>query len=403
MRAPRISAVLAGFALVGFALAGCGSSDDKSSVGSTKVLEIGVVAPLDAGLTEFGHGIRNSVQLAVDQANDDRTIPGWRIEVRALDDSSDPATGEAAAKQLSADSNLIGVVGTYNSGVAAKVAPVLHSAGVTMISPGNTDPALTVGSDPANPARPYDTYFRMVANDSVQAPFLADQAKKRLHITKAFVISETKPVSKGLADTFAEVFAKDGGTVVKRTVVPDGTTDFASAVAAVVGSSPDLIFFGGEYQVGARLRAAATAAGLKVPMMGGDGLKDDAYISDAGAATEGDYASSIGAPAESEDSASDFITAYKAAGFKDRVTDFGPYAYDAANLLIKAAAKALDGKSRVTASVRTAIRDEIQATDGKGASGDLGFDKYGDTTSKVLTLYKVSGGHWTAEVTSEVS
>jgi branched-chain amino acid transport system substrate-binding protein len=398
----RIVSVVAGLALLGTVLAGCGSSDNESS-GEDKVLEIGVVAPLNAGLVDFGRGIRNSVQLAVDQANDNDTIPGWRIEVRALDDSSDPAVGEAAAKQLSADANLIGVVGTYNSGVAAKVAPVLHQAGVTMISPGNTDPALTVGPDPANPARPYDNYFRMVANDSVQAPFLADQAKKRLHATKAFVISETKPVSKGLADTFADVFGKDGGTVVKRTVVPDGTTDFVNALAGITAMSPDLIFFGGEYQVGAKLRAAATAAGLKVPMMGGDGLKDDSYITDAGAASEGDLASSIGAPAETEKSAKEFVAAYKAAAFKDRVTDFGPYAYDAANILIKAAAKALDGKKSVTSAVRTAIRKDVQATDDEGASGKLGFDAYGDTKYKVLTLYKVSGGHWTAEVTSEVS
>ena len=390
-------------AVLGLVAAGCGDDDDDEVASETeKVLEIGVIAPLDAGLVDFGRGIRNSVQLAINEANDDDAIPGWRIELRALDDSSDPATGEAAAKRLSADSNLIGVVGTYNSGVAAKVAPILHQAGVTMVSPGNTDPALTVGTDPTQPARQYDTYFRMVANDSVQAPFLAAQAKD-LEVTKAVVISETKPVSKGLADTFAEVFAKDGGTVTERIVVPDGTTDFAATVSQAMPDKPELIFFGGEYQVGAKLRAAATAAGLKVPMMGGDGLKDDAYIADTGEASEGDLASSIGAPAETSESAADFMAAYKAAGFKDRVSDFGPYAYDAANIIIEAAADALDGKESVTAGVRAAIRKAVQAASGEGASGKLGFDEYGDTKFKVLTLYRVKDGQWAAELTSAVS
>ena len=40
-----------------------------------------------------------------------------------------------------------------------------------MISPGNTDPALTKGSDPAKPQRPNATYFRLVAADDVQGPF----------------------------------------------------------------------------------------------------------------------------------------------------------------------------------------------------------------------------------------
>src|SRR5437870_301750 len=95
-------------------LAACGGSS------SDHVVTIGVVAPLKSGLVEFGHGIRNSVQLAVDEANARHAIRGWRIEVRAVDDSSDPAVGEAAAKQLAADDSVIGVVGTYNSGVARK-------------------------------------------------------------------------------------------------------------------------------------------------------------------------------------------------------------------------------------------------------------------------------------------
>ena len=113
---------------------------------------------------------------ALVEANRRNAIPGWKLEVDAADDSSNPATGEAAARRLAKDSALIGVVGTYNSGVAARVAPVLSKAGIVMISPGNTDPALTVGSDPAHPARPYPNYFRMVASDSVQGPFLAKAA-----------------------------------------------------------------------------------------------------------------------------------------------------------------------------------------------------------------------------------
>jgi branched-chain amino acid transport system substrate-binding protein len=186
-------------------------------------------------------------------------------------------------------------------------------------------------------------------------------------------------------------------------VVPDGTTDFINALGQARDSKPDLIFFGGEYQVGAALRKAATAAGLTVPMMGGDGLKDDSYISTTGAASEGDVASSIGAPAETSESAAEFIDAYEAAGFKERVTDFGPYAYDAANMIIRAAAEALDGKSRVTAAVRRAIRAAVQETSGSGASGKLGFDEFGDTKYRVLTLYRVKDGQWTAVVTSAVS
>ena len=60
-----------------------------------RVVTIGVIAPLDAGLTSFGQGIANSAQLAVDQANKSKAIPGWKIEFKAVNDSSDGPTGAA--------------------------------------------------------------------------------------------------------------------------------------------------------------------------------------------------------------------------------------------------------------------------------------------------------------------
>lgn len=406
----RLGALAATVLLV-VGLAGCGDDDttaDEASgaTASEAVVTIGVIAPLDDGLVDFGHDIRNGVQLAVDAANDADAIPGYTIELRALDDSSDPATGKAAAEELASDPTVIGVVGTYNSGVAREVAPVLDEAGITMISPGNTDPALTLGDDPADPQRRWAHYFRLVAADDVQGPFLVSQAREE-GLTKAAVISETKPVSKGLADVFAEDLAAAGGAVVHRQVVPDGTTDFGDVLDAVAPLAPDVLFFGGEYQVAAALRKQATEAGIDAPLMGGDGIKDAAYIESAGEASEGDLASSIGRPVRDSDAAADFLAAFDAAGFEEGPGDFGPYAFDAANLLIEAAAGVLDKEpedgATVTAGQRDAILAAVADADAEGASGPLAFDERGDTRTKVLTLYRVEGGEWRAVRSEEVT
>ena len=34
-----------------------------------------------------------------------------------------------------------------------------------------------------------------------------------------------------------------------------------------------------------------------------------------------------------------------------------------------------------------------------GATGPVAFDEFGDTTTKVLTVYKVTGGKWVADKT----
>jgi ABC-type branched-subunit amino acid transport system substrate-binding protein len=49
--------------------AACGDDDQGGSSALTRVARIAVIAPLDDGLVQFGQGIRNSVQLAVDEAN----------------------------------------------------------------------------------------------------------------------------------------------------------------------------------------------------------------------------------------------------------------------------------------------------------------------------------------------
>ena len=353
-----------------------------------KVVTIGVIAPLDAGLVEFGAGIRNSVQLAVDQANKNKVIPGWEIELVAIDDSSDPAVGVANAPQLVDDEHVIGVVGTYNSGVAAELFPLLAPTSLAMISPGNTLASLTLGDDVANPVRPYEGYFRLVASDSEQAPFLAESVNN-LEYENVAVVSEEKAVSQGLADAFVSAFT---GTITVQQTVPDGATDFSGFLdEALAGAAPDAIFFGGEYEVAATLRTQATERGFEGPIVGGDGIKGQDYVDAAGAESEGDLASSVGVPAAKLKTAKKFFKDYKLGGFDEPATDFGPYAYDATNLLVLAARDVLDGEDEIPADARAQVVSILQDAKGKGVTGRLQFDEFGDTTNVVFTLYRVQG------------
>jgi len=374
---------------------GCG---DDSGDGMT--VTIGVLAPLDAGLTQFGRGIRNSVQLAADEAREAHLLPGRKITVVAVDDFSDPDVGRRNAPQLLQDPTVIGVVGTYNSGVASAVLPSFAAAGIALVSPGNTDPALTLGPNRADPMRPYDNYFRMVANDAQQGGFLARVAAE-LGIHTVAVISDAKQVSQGLANDFRDAFVAAGGTIVSFEVVPDGDTDYAPYAQRAAAAAPQLLFFGGEYDHAALLKQAAVTAGLAVPLMGGDGIQADEYIAAAGAAAEGDLASSVGAPVDREPNGPAFLAAYAARGFAEPPSTFGPYAYDAANILLSAASGALARHQHVDAAVRADIIARVQVmtnamliTAHGTVTGQIGFNAFGDTINPVLTIYRVEGGHW---------
>jgi branched-chain amino acid transport system substrate-binding protein len=136
--------------------------------------------------------------------------------------------------------------------------------------------------------------------------------------------------------------------------------------------------------------------------MGGDGVQADEYIAAAGASSEGDLASSVGAPVALEPGGVAFLAAYDAHGFDEPPSNFGPYAYDVANILLSAASQALEGHDSIDDAVRTAIIARVQAITNatlinpSGAvTGEIGFDAFGDTIHPILTAYRVVDGHWT--------
>lgn len=180
-------------------LTACGSRDDKKSgdsgqAGSSTTVTIGVDAPLTGDLSALGLGIRNSVELAVKQANEKNEVPGVKFQIKGLDDTGKPAPGQQNATQLVGDKDVIGVVGPLNSSVAQSMQQIFNDANLVQISPANTGVALSQGEKWASgvKARPFKSYFRTATTDAVQGPFAADYLIKDAKKTKVFLIDDQK-------------------------------------------------------------------------------------------------------------------------------------------------------------------------------------------------------------------
>ena len=372
----------------------CGGGEEEETGGGasqgTKVVKIGVIAPLSGDLTATGNGIKNSVDLAIRQANEKNKVPGWRIELAAEDDAAKPDVGAQAAAKLASDSAVVGVVGTYNSSVALQVAPVLDRANIVQISPANTNDTLTRGQNPASPVRPYKNYFRTATLDSLQGGFAADYASTDLKARNVAIIHDKKAYGQGLADSFRTRFEKNGGKVVATETINPGDKDFSAVLSKIKPLNPDLIFYGGEYPEGSLISNQAKGPqAMRVPVMGGDGIVDPTYGKTAGAAANGDYGTSVGAPPESLDSAKQFIADYQAAGFRDTYTAYGALAYDATNAIINSLPTALGSATSVDDNVRRKVIEAVAKVDFGGASGKVAFDTFGDNVTKTLTMNRV--------------
>ncbi|WP_344221878.1 branched-chain amino acid ABC transporter substrate-binding protein [Kribbella sancticallisti] len=387
------------------ALTACGSRSNDEGGGNsgeaTKTAKIGVIAPLSGDLSALGLGIQHSVELAVKQANDSNAIPGWKLEVSAQDDEAKPDVGKNAATALASDADVIGVVGTLNTSVSQQVQPVLAPKNIVQVSPANTGPGLTQGADwQKNPKRPYPTYFRTCTTDAVQGPFAARYLYETAKITKVATIHDKKAYGQGLVGTFTEEFKKLGGTVVAAETINPDDSNYQAVVSAVKPSAPQAVYYGGEYPQAGPLSQQMKAAGLNVPLMGGDGIYDPKYIQLGGKTAAGDLATSVGAPVDTLASAKKFVEDYNAGGFKEPYAAYGGYSYDAANAIINALKESLKDAKDVE-SARQATVDALGKVSFDGVTGKVAFDQYGDTTSKVLTVYKVDGTKWSTVETKD--
>jgi len=387
----RWRGVPAAVLVVGVALSACSAAPAQvmAPCDTAKgTLVIGVIAPLSGDLSAVGLGIRNAADLALDQANAACRVPGYRLQLQVEDDEGDAAVAERAAERLAEHPSAVGVIGTLNSSTAEAVQPVLNRVGMVQISPANTSPMLTLGTDDT-PQRPFATYFRVSPTDVAQGAFAARELVQEQGLDRIAVIDDGKAYGVGLADEFVREATRLGARVVDREEVDEQGSEFTSVVDGVRSLDPDAVFYGGEYAVAGRLSKQLADSGLDVPLMGGDGIHSAEYIQLGGRA--GDLATALGAPVDDLPSAQPFVAAYAAANYPEPFETYGVLSYDATTVLLAALAQTV-AEGGWSDDRRADMVAHVAATDLEGAGGPLRFDEFGDTTNRVLTVYRVQDG-----------
>lgn len=388
-----------------FALAACGERGDNSSTGSEggdKTLTIGVISPTTGDLSALGLGIKNSVDLAIKQANESGKLGDWTLKIEAEDDEAKPDVGRNAATKLTSNKDVIAIVGPLNSSVGQTIQQVTEDAGIALISPANTNPQLTRGKNFADaPERMYKTYFRTCTTDAIQGPFAARYLYETAGIKEVATIHDNKAYGKGLVDAFAKEFEKLGGTIVAAEQINPDDSNFAATISAVKSGNPKAVYYGGEYPQAGPLSNQMKTAGLDLPLMGGDGMYTPKFIELAGASSDGDLATSVGAPTEELASAKQFVEDYEAAGYADAYEAYGAYSYDAATAIVEALIKAGPDTINNAEEARAKVIENLSSVSFDGTSGKVAFDEFGDNTSRVLTVYQVTNGAWKPVETKE--
>ncbi len=394
-----------------------------ASTGATpaKTITIGVDLPLTGVEGRAGTSTLNGVRFFVQRHP---VLDGFTITIDARDDpgtgSSDIARGLANLNSLIAQPRVLAIVGPFDSSVARAQIPVANRAHIALVSPGTSsrcltkEPFLPAALNPArtpiscsaaglpSPAelRPtgVNNFFRLSTTDELQGPAAADYATKQLHLERVAVLTDGEAYGQGLADSFTARFINLGGTVVARMDLdPSKAIDATAFLQAAKNAGAQGVYYGGTSANHACvLRSQMTSvfgADSAAPLLGGDGIAlDPACVNDAGATAAGIYATVPAADAEQIAGAAPVIKAFRSQF--GRPEDLGPgtiAAYDATGVVYDA----LDRSIRASAGnlpARDSVVAELAATTAySGATGVFGFDEQGDTTLRLVSIFRPAG------------
>jgi branched-chain amino acid transport system substrate-binding protein len=312
--------------------------------------------------------------------------------------SCDDATAQAAkwdsgkcsqnGNAYAANDAVIAVIGTFNSGCAQIIIPLLNAApdgGIAMMSPANTYPCLTVnlpgGCAASEPAKYYPNgtrnYARVAPADDYQGAFVAEFMKKQ-GIKSVYILNDKEAYGLGVATTTRKAAESLGIKIAGFEAWDPKATSYTSQMQKIKSTGADAVFLGGLIdENGAQvIKDKVAVLGPNdgaVKLLAPDGFTTQATIDEAGPAAKGMFMSIAGVPIdEFKGAALDFIDGLQNGPLQGKAIDpYAIYGGQAAQVMFDAI-EASDGS-------RADVIKQLFATEvTDGLLGSFKFDENGD-------------------------
>jgi branched-chain amino acid transport system substrate-binding protein len=341
----------------------------------------------------------------------------YTIGYQGCDDSTAQAAAWDAAKCTSngrayaADKSVLGVLGTFNSGCAKLIIPLLNRASggpVGMVSVANTAVELTHTAPWTAPGEPgvyYPTgkrsYVRVSASDDYQGPAAVDllqsqafrlaQGKKFKPITNVYILHDNQVFGKGVANGFRLKALKEGLKVLGFEPWDPKATSYAAIGERIKGTGAQSVYLGGIVcNNGVKLiKDLRAVLGSEPVLVGPDGFTPYSATLGAGSAAQGMYISYAGLPLEKLGPTGKKFMATFSKYLKLPKGELPPpyavYQAQGAQVLLEAIKRSNGTRASVTTELfKTNVKN--------GIMGSFHFDKNGDTVpQKAISFDQLRG------------
>ncbi len=360
-------------------LVACGGAGAKAPTKGDVLVYVAV--PLSGFQANGGQTVLGGVRLAAEQINRDGGLEGYRVVVQPLDDESDSDVAVAQVDQIQAalqsGAEVLGVIGHLNSGQTLAAMTLYSKMDLVVITPTASEQSLT--------QKGYTNFFRVNANDAVQAKVDARFLVEHLGAQKVAVAFNNTEYGQGLASSLSDELVALGAEVVTRIEVEEGQGTYATEVAQIQAASPDAIFYAG-YEIEAPyLRTELVRAGITVPMLCSDGAFLAATIDEADGTAEGMYVSAF-APSPRAVGDQAWFEAYQAVEYRNPDT-YSVNGYVAMQVLA-------DGVRQAGSIKADQISASLRENPAPTLLGDMTFDANGDLVNPQIWIYQVENAEF---------
>ena len=339
-------------------------------------IKFGVVGPHSGDLAPYGIPSVNAAEVVAEKINAAGGINGKKIELLIEDTACDSKTATDVATKLVSDGAQV-VLGGICSGSTKAALPIYLDAGILVMSPSATNPALTQSGD-------YPNFHRTIAPDDAQAALDVEFAVEKLGLRKLAVVHDKGDYGKGFAE-FAKMFIEKGGKaeVVLFEGITPGALDYAAIVNKVKKSGAEALIYGGYHPEASKIVGTMKKKRVKIPFISDDGVQGKAFIDLAKENSEGVYASG---PKDTSNNPLDKLAKEEhQAKYNAAPGQFYENAYTAMLAMSNAIEKA--GSTDLDALKAVLQKEKVETT-----IGEISFDEKGDAIGAGFSVYQVQNG-----------
>ena len=370
----RVLAMTTAAVMAVTAFAGCSSNSANSGNvgGSTNVAEgektivIGGSGPLTGDAAQYGVGVKNAIQLAVNEVNAAGGVNGNKLKLVFEDDEADSGDKAVNAYNTLKDQGMQIFLGTVTTASCLAVVDKSKQDNIFQFTP----------SASAQDVIANDNCFQICFTDPNQGKASADYIADNKVATKIGVIYDSSDAySSGIYNAFkTEAAAKGLELVSEQSFTKDSKTDFSAQISAAKDAGADLVFLPIYYQQASLILTQCKSANYNPTFFGCDGLDGILSIKNFDTSLcEGVMLLTPFAADAQDQATQDFVKKYKDAYNGETPNQFAADAYDGvmvlAELMKKEGITADMSASDICDKLKKAISDKDFSYDGLTGTG----------------------------------